>query len=257
MNTIVRGKNVSGLLVGNRDVQTQDCVWIDGSGESFSESNIAFIEEVAAQPAARKFDERFPLGPNFDAVMAVAWKLYPNAPFITTSRFIDALKTLAAGSSDKLIAKPAAASATPAPMPAPPTDKNGRILSASQIQWGEMTHWSENASTSERKERARRDPAYARFVQKQWDLRLNENPVDGDMRPFNPQLTPAEDPSAAKLAGIAAKAGLLVPQLISWVSEYQRTPSAKVRSLLSLASNPLGAVAYTKARDAAIEANLL
>ncbi len=50
-----------------------------------------------------------------------------------------------------------------APEPDVPRDKNGKPLSQSQIAWGEMARWSEQASSQEIKERRRTDPAFASF----------------------------------------------------------------------------------------------
>jgi hypothetical protein len=44
-----------------------------------------------------------------------------------------------------------------------PVDRNGRPLSASQIAWGEMARWSQQASSQDIRERRRTDPAFASF----------------------------------------------------------------------------------------------
>jgi hypothetical protein len=252
---VINGKDVSRLLIGNREVSTQDAVWIPSTNESLTEDNLLFIEEIKESAVGKKFMSRFVFGPNFDLIEATMYKLHPDAPFVTTGRLLDAMKTLMIGAPDKLI--PKVVPVTTPPAESVPTDKNGRKLSASQIQWGEFTRWSETASTSERKERQRKDPAYAAFVQKQWGLRLNENPVDGDMTPFNPHLRPKQELSNDAIRGAAAKASLLLPQLEAWVIEYNKTPAARVRALRSPASNPIGHEKYNQAFEAAINAGLI
>jgi len=44
-----------------------------------------------------------------------------------------------------------------------PVDRNGRPLSQSQIAWGEMARWSQQASSQDIRERRRTDPAFASF----------------------------------------------------------------------------------------------
>src|ERR1041384_4535410 len=51
----------------------------------------------------------------------------------------------------------------PTPEPEVPRDKNGKPLSQSQIAWGEMARWSQQASSQDIKERPRTDPAFASF----------------------------------------------------------------------------------------------
>jgi hypothetical protein len=250
---IINGKNVSHLLVGHRDVETSDAVWLDGAGDSFTDDNLAFIEEIGNQPIGRKFQEKFGLSPNFDAVMATAWKLYPTAPFITTGRFLDALKTLMAGSPDKLIAKVVPVAAAPA-APAPPVDKNGRVLGASQKAWQEHAEWSRTASSRDIAERRRVDPSFAKFYASSLQIEMTQ-PIDGDVRPFNPHLLPSTTPSNAEAQGIAAKASLLLPQLQAFAAEYVTTPAARVKFLRSTA-NPFHAQ-YESSFQACLEAKLI
>ena len=79
--------------------------------------------------------------------------------------------------------------------------------------------------------------------------------IDGDVRPFNPYLTPSKAPSDSDVRGIAAKASLLVPDLEKWAAEYTTTPSSRVRFLRSTA-NPFYEQ-YEKSFQAAISAGLI
>jgi hypothetical protein len=81
--------------------------------------------------------------------------------------------------------------------------------------------------------------------------------IDGDVRPLNPHLTPQKELSNDALRGAAAKASLLLPQLMEWVKIYNQTPASKVRLLRSPGANPTGAEAYNQAFDAACAANLI
>src|SRR6267143_5507682 len=47
--------------------------------------------------------------------------------------------------------------------PEVPKDKNGNVLSESQIAWGEMTRWSQTASSRQIEDRRRIDPAFESF----------------------------------------------------------------------------------------------
>src|SRR5882724_6569661 len=47
--------------------------------------------------------------------------------------------------------------------PEVPRDRNGNPLSASQIAWGEMTRWSQTASSQQIADRRRADPAFEGF----------------------------------------------------------------------------------------------
>jgi len=57
-----------------------------------------------------------------------------------------------------------------------PRDKNGKPLSQSQIAWGEMARWSNQASSQEIKERRRTDPAFANFYRLNIERETSETP---------------------------------------------------------------------------------
>jgi hypothetical protein len=128
----------------------------------------------------------------------------------------------------------------PAPEPEVPRDRNGKPLSPSQIAWGEMARWSEQASSQEIKERRRTDPAFASFY------RLN---IEREAR---------ETPSTQfELAGQSQNTKQATPELIAFAEAYRTTPVEKVRQLRSPGFNALGYKKYIANIEAALAAGLI
>lgn len=251
---IIKGKDVSRLLIGSRDVATSDAVWIPAAGDSFTDDNLLFLEEIKMSPLAKKFLAKFQFGPNFDTIMTTVDRLHPDAPFVTTGLFLDAVKVLMTAAPEKLIPREVVpAAVAPAP-PAPAVDKNGRVLGSSQKAWQEHAEWSRTASSRDIAERRRIDPSFAKFYSSSLKLEMTQ-PIDGDLRPFNPHLTPSKPPSNADVQGIAAQASLLPHQLKAFAAEYVTTRASRVRFLRSTA-NPFHAQ-YEASFQAAISAGLI
>jgi hypothetical protein len=180
-------------------------------------------------------------------------KLYPGDVGITQSVIADAVKTLMdAGElvayepeddelteaqrqekKEKEIARMKAAGI--------PLDKNNRPLTPAQISWGEMTRWTDTATPSQIQKRCREDRVYASFYAKkrERDAAATVPPIDLNARPTDPQLWK------------------ITPELRAWVDEYQRTPVARVKTLLRGSSNPNGYIEYTKNFNAANAAGLI
>lgn len=129
----------------------------------------------------------------------------------------------------------------PAPEPEVARDRNGKPLSQSQIAWGEMARWSQQASSQEIKERRRTDPAFASFY------RLN---IEREAR--------ETESTQFQLAGQSQiQRKQATPELVAWAQEYRKTPVEKVRELRSPAFNPLGYTVYIKNIEAALAAGLI
>jgi len=127
------------------------------------------------------------------------------------------------------------------PEPEVVRDKNGKPLSQSQIAWGEMARWSQQASSQEIKERRRMDPAFASFY------RLN---IEREARETeSTQFQLAGQPGANNRRKVT-------PELISFAEEYRRTPTAEVRKRRNPVFN-LSAEQYNKNFEAALAAGLI
>lgn len=127
-----------------------------------------------------------------------------------------------------------------APEPDVPRDKNGKPLSQSQVAWGEMARWSQQASSQEIKERRRTDPAFASFY------RLN---IEREAR---------ETPSTQfEIAGQSQNTRQATPELVAFAEEYRKTPVEKVRQLRSPSFNPLGYKTYINNIETALAAGLI
>lgn len=77
--------------------------------------------------------------------------------------------------------KPRKAAAAPyeeAPVDTRPRDKNGKLLTAAQIAWGEMTRWANEHSSDECRKRTQTDEVFKNFMQTR--LRQEMNVPIGD-----------------------------------------------------------------------------
>lgn len=74
-----------------------------------------------------------------------------------------------------------------------PRDRKGRLLSESQIEWGEMTRWADEHSAEECRQRARSDPKFAQFRHTNLVREMNAAPIDGAVpEPITHEATAAE-----------------------------------------------------------------
>jgi hypothetical protein len=67
-------------------------------------------------------------------------------------------------------------------------DRNGRALSATQINWGEMVRWSDSASSRQIEARRQTDPAYREFYLANLKKEMDQ-PIDGAT--IEPTIGPA------------------------------------------------------------------
>jgi hypothetical protein len=252
--TIINGQDVSKHLIGCREVETGQAVWIPSTDGRTPEQEI-FLEELRESVVGKRFLAKYDLIQNFPAISETMDKLYPERPYVSTGIMLDSMKVLMIAASDKLVPREVVPAVAPPATPAA-VDKNGRPLTDSQKAWSEYRTFSETHSMKEVRDRMRVDPGYASFVNTNREREMNV-PIDGDVRPFNTHLLPKKELSSDAVRGIAAKASLLLPDLKKWVIEYHKTPAARVRALRSPGSNPMGFEAYNQAFDAACAANLI
>jgi len=93
-----------------------------------------------------------------------------------------------------------------------PRDKNGQPLSQSQIAWGEMARWSNQASSQEIKGRRRTDPAFANFYR------------------LNIEREASETPSTQfQLAGLPAGQATASDKLQRFAKLYQELPTDRLK----------------------------
>ena len=227
---------------------SRERVWVDGDPQLARE----FFAEVKESKAGKRYFADFASPENHEKVIAAVWRLYPGTEIVTVSAFVDAIGTMiAAGElTPTRTPEPAQVVEPPAPLRA-----DGQRMSKSQQRWHEYRIFSETHSMKDCRERARTDVGYRSFMSK--NIEREFEGVGDSIVPQNPHLIPTVDPSQAALKGIAAKAGLLVPQLLDWVKSYNSTPANQVRSLRSAASNPLGYEQYEKSLQAALAAGLI
>ncbi len=220
-------------------------------------TNPEFWQEFHGTAIWKRFVDIYGATPaNLDRIVDILNTMYGEQEFFNLDQVTDVFVTAvdSGGTAEDPLDRIPAEEPVPEPEPVP-TDKNGRPLSASQIQWSEMTRWSESASQSQRKERF----VSTRHIEASWRnfSSARFEGVGDSVVAQNPHLLPKEDLSTATINGIAAKAGLLVPQLLEWAKVYNSTPSSRVRSLRSAAANPLGYEQYNKSFEAAIAAGLI
>jgi hypothetical protein len=122
-----------------------------------------------------------------------------------------------------------------------PRDRNGDPLSASQIAWGEMTCWSQTASSKQIADRRRVDPAFESFYKTNLRRESQGNST---------QFVLLDKPSKPDVAGVSQ-------ELLNFADEFRRTGMDEVRRRKSPTLNPLGWEKYQKDLDAALAANLI
>jgi hypothetical protein len=127
--------------------------------------------------------------------------------------------------------------------PEVPRDKNGNVLSASQLAWQSYREWSENHSSADCKARARTDAGYGTFYRKN----LEREAQGTESTQFK---LAGQQPSKPNVAGVS-------PELIAFAQEFKKTPMDRVRVLRNPSLSPLTFEKYSQQLEAAIAAGLV
>jgi hypothetical protein len=131
----------------------------------------------------------------------------------------------------------------PAIEPEVPRDKNGNVLSESQIRWSSYRQWSETHSSADCKARARTDADYGLFYRKN----LEREAQGTESTQFK---LAGQQPSKPNVSGVS-------PELIAFATEFKKTPMDRVRVLRNPSLSPLTFEKYNQQLEAAIAAGLV
>ncbi len=124
-----------------------------------------------------------------------------------------------------------------------PRDKNGDVLSESQIRWREYRQWSETHTMDQCRARAKSDEGYGSFVRKNLEREFAAPGVPDAVTPIGQ--------SQGKKA---------TPELISFVQKYTKEPSSNLRprgGYVSLAGEQIPYQSFLQQVDAATAAGLI
>jgi hypothetical protein len=202
-----------------------------------------FYEDLYATKTWERFARDFGNTPeNRQSIEKVLDTLYADDE-VTVLRFEDALTT--GMDSGAISRKPVAPVAEPTPAP---VDRNGRALSQSQIAFGEMTRWSQKATTAEVNDRKRRDPAYLRFVQSSLRKEMTEEGVGDSVMEQNPHLEQQAPPIQSALNNA---------EIVEFVKKYNSMSADECRAARSKAQNPFGFQRFIDKTEEAIRLRLL
>ncbi len=127
--------------------------------------------------------------------------------------------------------------------PEVPMDRNGNPLSASQIAWGEMTRWSQTASSKQIADRRRVDPAFESF----YKTNLRREAQGTESTQFR---LAGQQPSKPNVSGVSQ-------ELLNFATEFKKTPMDRVRVLRSPSLAPLTFEKYNQNLESAIAAGLV
>jgi hypothetical protein len=127
--------------------------------------------------------------------------------------------------------------------PEVPRDRNGNVLSASQLAWKEFREFSETHSMQECRARARTDAAFGSFLR----TNLEREAQGTESTQFR---IAGQHPGSPDISGSTS-------ELIAFANEFRRTSMDQVRRLKSPTLNPLGWDKYQKDLDAALAAGLI
>jgi hypothetical protein len=120
-----------------------------------------------------------------------------------------------------------------------PRDKNGKILSPSQLAWKEHGEYAQANSVKDCRARAQTDASFKKFMESSYRLEMQKK-IDGAVIDTRPEPTTK-----------------VTSQLREFAAIYMRTPADQVRGLMSPVINPAGYVEYRKNVNDAAEANLI
>jgi hypothetical protein len=199
--------------------------WSDDKG-----MQAAFWEDVKSTSAWSRYVQGYGNSDSNNAIILTTLEtLYGETDEFSANQFVDSL--LCAMDSGAIKKRKPAEPIEPAAAPASvPTDRNGRPLSQSQIAFGEMTRWSQTATTAQVDERKRKDPAYLRFVQSSLRKEMDQGVGDSVMSQ-NPHLEQQAPPT---------KSALNNSEIIEFVKRYTSMSSNECRAARSKAQNPFG-----------------
>lgn len=213
------------------DVHSRERVWVDGDPELARE----FFAEVKQTAAGKKYFRDFASPENNELVIEAVWRLYPDIEYVTVSTFVDAIGTMIAAGELTPTHTPEPAQVVEPPAPVP-VDRNGRPLTQAQLDWSEMTAFTNERSMKEINDRKRVDPKFLAYIQTNLRRQMDQ-PIDGDARPTNPHLEQNAAPT---------KAAMKDERLVKFASDYRKAPTAEIKKLKRLDTNPLGATQFNK-----------
>jgi hypothetical protein len=213
-------------------------------------TNPAFWLEFHDTPAWKRFTTIYaPTSENFERIVDILNKMYAGQKYFTFDEVKHVFDTaIHSGGSvnDPLDRIPVQVDVPVQESERVPLGRNGKPLSASQIAWGEMTRWSESATSAQIAERRRTDPAFASFYHTNL-VRSFEEVGDGVVEQ-NPHLLSQAAPTTAALKD---------ERLVAFARRYSAMSSAEVRAARSKAINPLSADQFEKDLNEAIRLNLI
>jgi hypothetical protein len=199
-------------------------------------NNEGFFDDIKETSQWQRFLEVFGTQENVTRLNEIVSQLYGGRDMLTMSQFLDALSVgMDAGEFTRKVVE------EPTIEEPPPTDKNGKPLSASQLAWKEHHEWALTHSSEDARRRAHSDPSFRKF--REASLRLEMSGGVGDAV-TNLNARPEEVKKSNA-------------ELVAFATEYHRTPSEQVRKLKRADSNPFGHINYNKNLDAAIAAGLI
>jgi hypothetical protein len=124
-----------------------------------------------------------------------------------------------------------------------PRDRNGKILSPSQLAWKEHGEYANSHSAKDCRARAQTDASFRRFMQSSYLSEMNSKPVDAGIILNAHSASPSPTEAPLRLREFAAR--------------YLQTSADEVRKLLSPVMNPATYAEYKRDLDAAIAAGLV
>jgi hypothetical protein len=122
-------------------------------------------------------------------------------------------------------------------------DKNGKVLTSQQIQWGEFRRFAEQASMSEINLRKQSDPEFANFVRKALQAEMNQEIGDA--------VTPAGEPTSKARVN---------QELAEFARKYNAEPSQNLKprgGVVLLAGEQIQYPRFLELVNAATNARLL
>ena len=154
---------------------------------------------------------------------------------------IDSGKIKFTGEEEAVLEDPSAPAVDPTPR-----DRNGKALTQSQLEWGEMTRFANESSMDAIRQRKYVDPKFRSFVETNMRREFAEQPVADGVENLNANRTP-------QARGVAE-------DVRAFATRYRTMSVADAKKLLSPGINPDGPEAARKANqlfEAGIAAGLI